>query len=87
MERNQDGMDIDKPPAHPPDKVPGTDYSAPAPFPASVSRRRFLQAGGAIAGAAAAAAAAAQLIGTPGAQRSAAAIPHGTVPNLDFSRC
>jgi phospholipase C len=81
MERNQDGMDIDKPPAHPPDKGPGTDYSAPAPFPASVSRRRFLQAGGAIAGAAAAAAAAAQLIGTPGAQRSAAAIPHGTVPN------
>ena len=31
----------------------GTDYRSPAPFLAAVSRRRFLQAGGALAGAAA----------------------------------
>jgi phospholipase C len=70
-------MDIGKPRAHAPDQVPATDYSAPAPFPASVSRRRFLQAGGAIAGAAAAAAGAAQLSGTTGAGRPAAALPRG----------
>ena len=29
----------------------GTDYRSPAPFRAAVSRRRFLQAGGALAGA------------------------------------
>ena len=33
--------------------VPGTDYRSPAPFKATVSRRRFLQVGGAVAGAAA----------------------------------
>src|SRR5262245_26179660 len=75
---DRDGMDIDKPQAHAPDEVPGTDYSAPAPFRASVSRRRFLQVGGAIAGAAAAAAGAAQLSGTTSASRPAAALPRGT---------
>ena len=36
-----------------PSGAQGTDYRSPAPFRASVSRRRFLQAGGALAGTAA----------------------------------
>src|ERR1700749_2929435 len=46
-------MDMDNPSGRPDEAVPGTDYRSPAPFRAAVSRRRFLQVGGALAGAAA----------------------------------
>ncbi|HEX6454821.1 MAG TPA: phospholipase C, phosphocholine-specific [Trebonia sp.] len=58
----------------------GTDYRSPAPFKASVSRRRFLQAGGALAGAAAAGVGAASLGAVTGTDRAAAAT--GTIADL-----
>ena len=54
-------MDMDNPGSRPAGDVPGTDYRSPAPFHAAVSRRRFLQAGGVLAGAAAVGAGASQL--------------------------
>jgi phospholipase C len=55
------------------DAVPGTDYRSPAPFSATVDRRRFLRAGGALAGAAIAGAGLSQLSGVTGAARATAA--------------
>jgi phospholipase C len=56
------------------DPGPGTDYRSPAPFKATVSRRRFFQLGAAAAGAAALAGAG-ELTGTPSAR--AATLPTG----------
>jgi phospholipase C len=56
----------------------GTDYRSPAPFKATVSRRRFLQVGGVLAGAAA-------VGGITGQARAAAALPGastGTIADL-----
>src|SRR5580698_1402634 len=60
-------------------KLPGTDYRAPAPFLAAVSRRRFLQVGGALAGAAAVGVGASQLVGASGPGHAAAT---GTITDL-----
>ena len=60
--------------------MPGTDYRSPAPFRAAVSRRRFLQVGGVLAGAAAVGAGASQLGGLSGHSRAAAAT--GTMADL-----
>jgi len=60
-------------------KLPGTDYRAPAPFLAAVSRRRFLQVGGALAGAAAVGVGASQLAGASGPGHAAAT---GTIADL-----
>jgi phospholipase C len=54
-----------------------TDYRSPAPLRAAVSRRRFLQVGGMVAGAAAVGAGGAQLGGVTGRTRAAAALPSG----------
>src|SRR5579863_3293217 len=51
---------------------PGTDYRAPAPFLAAVSRRRFFQVGGALAGAAAVGVGVSQLAGAHGQGHAAA---------------
>ena len=59
---------------------PGTDYRSAAPFKASVSRRRFLQVGGALAGAAAIGAGVSQLPGMTGRARAGAAT--GTIADL-----
>ena len=56
-------MDKDDPGDRPEGELPGTDYREPAPFLAAVSRRRFLQVGGALAGAAAVGVGASQLGG------------------------
>ncbi len=66
-------MDMDNPGDRPEGAVPGTDYRAPAPFKATVSRRRFLQVGGALAGAAAVGGGASQLGGLTGQSRAEAA--------------
>jgi phospholipase C len=66
-------MDNDNPGDRPEGAVPGTDYGSPAPFEAAVSRRRFLQVGGALAGAAAVGGGASQLSGLTGRSRAAAA--------------
>jgi phospholipase C len=71
---------MDNPRSQPEDAVPGTDYRSPAPFRAAVSRRRFLQVGGALAGAAAVGAGASQLGGLAGRNRAAAAA--GTMADL-----
>ncbi len=60
--------------------VPGTDYRSPAPFRAAVSRRRFLQVGGALAGAAAVGAGISQLGGVTGRSKATAAT--GTMADL-----
>ncbi len=73
-------MDMDNPGNRPEDAVPGTDYRSPAPFKAAVSRRRFLQVGGALAGAAAVGVGASQLGGLTGRSRAAAAT--GTMADL-----
>ena len=57
------------------DPGPGTDYRSPAPFSATVNRRRFLQLGGAAAGAAALAGA-----GAAGAAATAAAARADAIP-------
>jgi len=61
-------------------EVPGTDYRSAAPFRAAVSRRRFLQVGGALAGAAAVGAGASQLGGVFGGSQASAAT--GTIADL-----
>jgi phospholipase C len=66
-------MDNDNAGDQPEGAVPGTDYGSPAPFEAAVSRRRFLQVGGALAGAAAVGGGASQLSGLTGRSRAAAA--------------
>jgi hypothetical protein len=58
-------MDMDNSGSRPEGDVPGTDYRSPAPFQAAVSRRRFLQVGGVLAGAAAVGAGARQLVALP----------------------
>jgi phospholipase C len=70
-------MDEDSRPA---ETAPGTDYRFPAPFKAAVSRRRFLQAGGALAAVAALGVGAAQLSGAFGNSRGTAA--SGTIADL-----
>ncbi len=57
--------------------LPGTDYRSQAPFRAAVSRRRFLQVGGALAGVAAIGGGSSQL-----ADRSRAAAATGTIADL-----
>ena len=73
-------MDMDNSRSRPAGTVPGTDYRSPAPFHAAVSRRRFLQAGGVLAGAAAVGAGASQLVGLTGRSRAEAAT--GTIADL-----
>ncbi len=73
-------MDMDNPGDRPEDAVPGTDYRSASPFTAVVSRRRFLQVGGALAGAAAIGAGDSQLGGLTGRERAAAAT--GTMADL-----
>ncbi len=64
----------------PEDAVPGTDYRSPAPFRSAVSRRRFLQAGGVLAGAAAVGGGISQLGGVTGQSKAAATT--GTMADL-----
>jgi phospholipase C len=73
-------MDMDNSGSRPAGDVPGTDYRSPAPFQAAVSRRRFLQVGGALAGAAAVGVGASQLAGLTGRSRAEAAT--GTIADL-----
>ncbi len=73
-------MDMDNSGSRPAGDAPGTDYRSPAPFQAAVSRRRFLQVGGALAGAAAVGAGASQLAGLTGRSRAEAAT--GTIADL-----
>jgi phospholipase C len=73
-------MDKDNLRGQPDDAVPGTDYRSPAPFLATVGRRRFLQVGGVLAGAAAVGAGAGQLGGLTG--RSRAEATTGTMADL-----
>jgi phospholipase C len=73
-------MDMDNSGSRPAGEVPGTDSRSPAPFKAAVSRRRFLQVGGALAGAAAVGAGASQLVGHSGRSRAGAAT--GTITDL-----
>jgi phospholipase C len=73
-------MDMDNSGSRPEGDVPGTDYRSPAPFRAAVSRRRFLQVGGALAGAAAVGVGASQLVGLTGRSRAEAAT--GTIADL-----
>jgi phospholipase C len=73
-------MDMDNSGGRPAEEVPGTDYRSPAPFHAAVSRRRFLQVGGALAGAAAVGVGASQLVGLTGRTRAEAAT--GTIADL-----
>jgi phospholipase C len=73
-------MDMDNSGGRPAGDVPGTDYRSPAPFQAAVSRRRFLQVGGALAGAAAVGVGASQLAGLTGRSRAEAAT--GTIADL-----
>ena len=70
-------MDMDNPDNRPEDAVPGTDYRSPAPFKAAVSRRRFLQVGGAFAGAAAVGTGVSQFGGITGQSQAAAAVRGG----------
>ena len=58
-------MDMDNSGSRPEGDVLGTDHRSPAPFQATVSRRRFLQVGGVLAGAAAVGAGARQLVALP----------------------
>jgi phospholipase C len=79
-------MDMDNQGREPEDTVPGTDYRTPAPFAATVNRRRFLQVGGALAGAAMVGAGASlvgdvALSGLTGRSRAAAAT-HPGMPGL-----
>src|SRR5215831_2685003 len=73
-------MDMDNSGNRPGEDLPGTDYRSPAPFHAAVSRRRFLQAGGALAGAAAVAVGVSQLAGVT--SRSGAKAATGTIADL-----
>ena len=73
-------MDMDNSGSRPAGDVPGTDYRSPAPFQAAVSRRRFLQVGGALAGTAAVGVGASQLAGLTGRSRAEAAT--GTITDL-----
>jgi phospholipase C len=73
-------MENDNPSSTPEDSVPGTDYRSAAPFRAAVSRRRFLQVGGALAGAAAVGAGSSQLGGLFGRNQARAAT--GTIADL-----
>jgi len=76
-------MDTDNPGSRPKDNVPGTDYRSPAPFKAAVSRRRFLQAGGALAGAAAVGVGGSQVADLAGlGQASQAKAATGTIADL-----
>jgi phospholipase C len=63
------------------DQAAGTDYRSPAPFKATVGRRRFLQAGGVLAGAAITGSA---LGGITGQTRAAATARHctGTISDI-----
>ena len=74
-------MDMDNSSGRPERAVPGTDYRSPAPFKATVSRRRFLQVGGAVAGAAAVGVGASQAAGLAGANQARAG-GHGTIADL-----
>jgi phospholipase C len=73
-------MENDNPAGKTEGEVPGTDYRSAAPFRAAVSRRRFLQVGGALAGAAAVGAGASQLGGVFGGNQANAAT--GTMADL-----
>jgi phospholipase C len=73
-------MDMDNPGSRPASDVPGTGYRSPPPFHAALSRRRFLQAGGVLAGAAAVGVGASQLAGLSSRSRAAAAT--GTIADL-----
>src|ERR1700759_905335 len=73
-------MDMDNPSNRPENAVPGTDYRSAARFKAAVSRRRFLQVGGELAGAAAVGPGTSQLGGLTGRSRAAAAT--GTMADL-----
>ena len=75
-------MDMDNSSDRPEGAVPGTDYRSPAPFKATVSRRRFLQVGGAVAGAAAVGVGASQAAGLAGANQARAAGASGTIADL-----
>src|SRR6202167_1357962 len=75
-------MDMDNSSDRPEGAVPGTDYRSPAPFKATVSRRRFLQVGGAVAGAAAVGVGASQAAGLAGANQARAAGADGTIADL-----
>ncbi|MGH3210442.1 MAG: phosphocholine-specific phospholipase C [Trebonia sp.] len=75
-------MDMDNSSDRPEGAVPGTDYGSPAPFKATVSRRRFLQVGGAVAGAAAVGVGASQAAGIAGASQARAAGANGTIADL-----
>ena len=75
-------MDMDNSSGRPERAVPGTDYRSPAPFKATVSRRRFLQVGGAVAGAAAVGFGASQAAGLAGANQARAAGGNGTIADL-----
>src|SRR5712664_1074272 len=70
-------MHTDNPGNQPENAVPGTDYRSPAPFQAAVSRRRFLQVGGAFAGAAAVGTGVSQLGGATGQDQAAASARGG----------
>jgi phospholipase C len=75
-------MDMDNSSERPERAVPGTDYRSPAPFKATVSRRRFLQVGGAVAGAAAIGVGASQAAGLAGVNQARAAGANGTIADL-----
>src|SRR6202012_6146451 len=75
-------MATDNPANRPEGAVPGTDYRSPAPFKATVSRRRFLQVGGAVAGAAAVGVGASQAAGLAGANPARAAGASGPIADL-----
>jgi phospholipase C len=75
-------MDMDNSGKRSDDAVPGTDYRSPAPFEAAVSRRRFLQVGGALAGAAAVGVGASQGAGLAGRSQARAAGATGTIADL-----
>ena len=72
-------MDEGNPVEPPAAEQSATDYRTAAPFLASVSRRRFLQVGGAVAGAAAVGVGVSQLAGGSGQSRAAAT---GTIADL-----
>jgi phospholipase C len=74
-------MDMDKG-SRPADDAPGTDYRSPAPFTSTVNRRRFLQAGGVLAGGVVAGAGLSQLGGVTGRTRAAAALPSGSTGTI-----
>src|SRR6201996_4603326 len=75
-------MDADNSGGLPGGAGPGTDYRSPAPFLAAVSRRRFLQVGGVLAGAAAIGAGVSQLPGISGRGQAVAAGATKTIADL-----